>query len=341
MLNELLYKKLRREFGIVKVANEGLPFIAKDERRPDCDKHELKVVQWGETYHVNCPFCIRVVGRPDTRFRLWINHRYGTKFNHASSIILDKLAICFNENCLSNEENRALLAAKLLTGVRNSTFVAPLPKLSKEPEIPQITLPDNLIELTSLPGDHPAITYLNRRKFNPGFLSEVYSVRYCFSPDPKYPLAYGRIIVPIYKEGILYSWQARRINEDNFEKKYHTCPNSKPSLTLYGIDVVPKNSEYVVLVEGVTDVWRVGINALASFGTNLSYEQALLLFSLSLPVVILWDGDATNKAKKLLERLRAISLKVPIYVAELPVDKDPADLSQEECLKVIYNTIRN
>src|SRR5436309_1540253 len=69
-----------------------------------------------------------------------------------------------------------------------------------------------LTRLAELIPDHPALTYLAGRGFDPGKLSRMYDVRYC--PSSTFRWASNRIVIPIYQEGMLVSWQTRHIGDD-------------------------------------------------------------------------------------------------------------------------------
>ena len=57
-----------------------------------------------------------------------------------------------------------------------------------------------------------------------------------------------------------------------FYSKYYIPRGAKKNWALYNLDNAEKFSE-VAIVEGVTDVWRIGDNAVATFGKQLSPAQ--------------------------------------------------------------------
>jgi len=52
-----LYDLLRREFGEVTIANEGEEIVATQRWNPVERRTELDMIQPGEYYRVNCPYC--------------------------------------------------------------------------------------------------------------------------------------------------------------------------------------------------------------------------------------------------------------------------------------------
>ena len=71
-------------------------------------------------------------------------------------------------------------------------------------------------------------------------------------------------------DGTLHGWQGRYIgNPPKYVPKYFTMPTMKKTELLYNLDQA-RNFNSVVLVEGVTDVWKVGPASVAMFGKTLS-----------------------------------------------------------------------
>jgi DNA primase len=85
-----------------------------------------------------------------------------------------------------------------------------------------------------------------------------------------------RLIAPIYNRGRLVSWQTRDVT-DTAKLRYITCSKEKEVIhhkhLVYGVDQVPTDS--VVIVEGITDVWRLGFGAVATFGIKFTPYQVL------------------------------------------------------------------
>lgn len=143
-----------------------------------------------------------------------------------------------------------------------------------------------------------------------------------------------RIIAPIFHEGRMVSYQGRDVTGRS-ELKYKACPQHLELLPhkhcLYGLDYVPFWKREVIVVEGVTDVWRLGAgNAVATFGIKHTTEQVRLLVKRFQRVFVLYDPEAqaVQQAHKLASMLA--HFKVEAVVLGIDTRKDPDDLTEEE-----------
>ncbi len=105
---------------------------------------------------------------------------------------------------------------------------------------------------------------------------------------------------------------------------------------LYNFDRA-RHMPYIVLVEGVTDVWRLGDVGVAAFGKDISAEQISLLMEASggqKPVVVLLDGGEDRAAWQALSRLRQQGS--PVVSVDLPEGLDPADYHRQRLLDLIH-----
>lgn len=140
-----------------------------------------------------------------------------------------------------------------------------------------------------------------------------------------------RVIAPITHNGIIVSYQGRDITGSS-RLRYKTCPKALELRShkecLYGLDKITKNS--VVVVEGITSVWRLGIGAVATFGITWTMAQAHLLSNME-KVFLLFDTEeqAQIQAEKLAFLLSNSRVK-HIEVVQLEKVNDPADLSDDE-----------
>ena len=167
--------------------------------------------------------------------------------------------------------------------------------------------------------------YLRERNFSPRDLKETWGLlgtgifgAYKF-----------RIIAPIYHKGHLVSYQGRDIT-DRAKLKYKACKAENELIPhkhlLYGLNHAQGHS--IVVVEGITDVWRLGPGAVATFGIEWSTEQALLLKDYA-RVFIMYDfgeAQAIRQAKSLGYTLSGLGVQVELITS--PGHKgDPATLS--------------
>lgn len=148
----------------------------------------------------------------------------------------------------------------------------------------------------------------------------------------------NRVVVPVYFNGELVGWTKRRVNESDSPKWKHSRDFYKNAV-LFGIDNTVGDS--CILVEAplsaiMLDQYGIG-NAVASFGCNLSDEQAILLRSNYNNVCLFYDPDEAGrvgaaKAIKLLERF------VNLYIVPYSRD-DPAAMTKEECEAALANVV--
>lgn len=172
--------------------------------------------------------------------------------------------------------------------------------------------------------------YLESRGFDPRRIVPEYDLRGVHQFG-KYA---WRIIAPIVVDGHIVNFVARDVSgvADN---RYLACPDEQAILPrneiLYNIDTV---RDSVIVVEGVTDVWRMGPGAVAVLGVRFTDAQVNLLARKKLKrAVILFDGEpaAADRARQLAWNLSGI---VPdVEVALLP-EGDPGDLSDEEAQQI-------
>jgi len=180
----------------------------------------------------------------------------------------------------------------------------------------------------SISGRHKK--YLTNRNFNPMKIYRDWQIQ---GTGPIGPYKF-RIIIPIYFNGKLVSYQGRDIT-DKSDLRYKACPIEKEVIhhkhIVYGIDHV-KNKK-AVIVEGVFDVWRLGYGAVCTFGTEVTNEQVLLLAErLERAYICFDDEDAEGKAESLGNRLIALGVEVDLISIDA---EDPAELTELQARKVI------
>jgi len=167
--------------------------------------------------------------------------------------------------------------------------------------------------------------YLNSRNFDPDYLIKKYHL---LAGDTTGSFRY-RIVAPIYLRRELVSLVGRDITNMSSQRyKALAIEKSRLSLksTLYNIDNAQKRS--VIVVEGITDVWRIGDDCVATFGTKFLADQVLLLKDYQ-NVFILFDPeeDAQKQASHLAMNLSGLIDHVEI----ISIDKnDPAEMSLQD-----------
>lgn len=327
VLNPNLYRRLMR-FGEVRISNPGEALIGTF--RNNFGRKKYEITHWGETYRICCPFCVKK-NNPDTRYRLLVNHRYG--IGPPDNQCKDQfryLATCFNNNCLEDENVRKEFYFRVFGEQR---FVeTPVIARGTLPDNKEVTFPGDCVNLCELSDSHDARQYLVSRDFNPDYIGTEFNVAYCYN-STRYPLAVGRIIVPVYMENILVGWQGRLTYDTTNKKipKYFTLPNFRTQLCLYNYDGALQ-SPYVIVCEGVTDVWRLGSPGVALFGKSMSSKQADLLTRWE-TIVLLLDPDTEDEGITIYNKLANVR---PVIKVQL-TDYDPADIGVEQLAVIIAN----
>src|ERR1035437_5610346 len=166
-LNPTLYRQLQRVFGRVRIGSEGQSMQARYGKHIATDRNELVVEAPGEYYQVCCPRC------NDTRFRLYINHRWGSRDEKGFRNLW--LAICFNENCYASRDARQDLYEKL-SDIADPLEQATIKDGEEGAELKAMTLPGPVFRLDRLPPEHPANKYLAGRFYDPEMLGKFYQV---------------------------------------------------------------------------------------------------------------------------------------------------------------------
>lgn len=180
--------------------------------------------------------------------------------------------------------------------------------------------------------------YLERRNFDPDKLIQEWGlmgtgvVGVLDEDDYKH-----RIIVPIYWQGVLVSFQSRALSKKD-ERRYKACP--KPREMIHHKDIVywRGRRNVGICVEGVTDVWRLGKDAFAVFGIGYTATQVQCIASTFKSVIILFDQEpqAQEQARRLTKELsfRGVSARQEVINA-----LDPASMKQTDADYLIKQLI--
>lgn len=328
MLNPDLYNRLKRKLGAVKVLREDERAVLRPyrvgttiEMRPE----------GGEEYNVCCPFC------HDTGFHLYINYTYGLKNTKGERSFAT--AHCFH-GCLEDTEKREALYELLFAFSMPRHIKSSVAVFAEEPAAPaEIIPPGKLVLVSQLPDNHPAVEYLcNQRKFSKSLL-DYYGICYCYESQTN-PLAVGRIVIPIWFKNEYKGWQTRKLGDGKAGGiKYCTAPGMRKSKLIYNYDMAIKQ-DYVVICEGVTDVWRVGSAGVCLFGKKASVEQIRLIKDgwRDKDICLLLDPDASKESAALYENLRVDCKNVS--VVKLPEGVKDAALMEEEALRRLIDEAR-
>ena len=179
--------------------------------------------------------------------------------------------------------------------------------------------------------------YLKRvRGFDPIKLEKTYGLKGTCEFGPyKY-----RIIAPIYDKGQLVSYQGRDITGKS-ELRYKACSTRFEKIhhkfLLYGEWLMDSHyNQNIVVVEGITDQWRLGIGSVGVFGIEWTLAQALRLCKYKKVIVLFDEGvQAQIQAEKLCNLVALNGVEAERVTLNLLKGKDPADLGDEEAHEVM------
>jgi len=176
----------------------------------------------------------------------------------------------------------------------------------------------------------PHQKYLKRRGFNPDELKHRYGIRACYVVG-KYR---HRVIIPIFVNGTVVNFQALDVT-DKAPQHYRTAPNKEAVIRcdrlLYNIDNVGRS---VAVVEGVTDVWRIGFGAVAVLGSRLTEGKIRMLVNNEIDTAyIVYDSDAAERGKEVASKVNKLIRHVEyIWLPHSDPDKyfreNPNDLAE-------------
>jgi len=138
-----------------------------------------------------------------------------------------------------------------------------------------------------------------------------------------------RILAPVYWQDEVVTFQARDITNKN-DKKYLACPTERELMhhkhIIYGKQEKWKDTG--ICVEGITDVWRIGFDAFATFGIKYTPQQLRLIAQTFKRVPVLFDDDPQAKieANKLVAELRFRN----VDSFRVDITGDPGELTEQE-----------
>jgi len=172
--------------------------------------------------------------------------------------------------------------------------------------------------------------YLRDRNFDPDYLIKKYNLMSVYNVG-RYKF---RIIIPYYHNSRLVCFNTRDIT-GKAKLRYQFCDSENSVIevkhTFYNIDTV---KDRCIIVEGPTDVWRMGDGCIAVSGKQFTREQLLMLREKEIKkILILYDADDNEEkaGEQLANNLTGIISWVELIELE---NGDPGELSLEEVRKI-------
>ncbi len=188
----------------------------------------------------------------------------------------------------------------------------------------------------------PYKRYLSNRGFDPEYLEREWGLLQTGPVSFLDGISYNhRVIIPIHWDGEMVSFQARDITDKN-ERKYMACPQRREKVhhknILYGKQDCLARSNGIIIVEGVTDVWRLGPAATATFGIKFKMEQVLRLSKLHNRFFIIFDEEPQAQAQA---RVLATKLKALGKTAQIEnIKGDPGGMKQADANYLVKEVIK-
>ncbi len=281
-LNPTLYFGLQRLLESrgdesLEIYNAGMGCVEVAVRDPQARRDSnkkgarTKVMDAGEEYRFNCPFC------GDTRQRMYVSHLWGVPDKDGNGQNLWRIN-CWNEKCNSDFDNIRWLFDQIYKV--NSRRAQPV-RLheGKQRTMEEILAPKNppgtIIRLDALAKQDPkhfAVEYIIDRGFDPAYLGKTFGVGYC--PTSEFALARRRIYVPIEMDGKLMGWQCRYPGawSKGMPAKYFSCPQMRKRYMAYNYNRALRYKT-IEVVEGPFDVFGAGSNAFGLLGKAMSVHM--------------------------------------------------------------------
>lgn len=285
---------------------------------------------------------VRWSGEGDNVGEGWIGIRCiycADKLNHLGINLSKKYFKCWKCNAtgdiirlIRDLENIGFEQARRRLKDYSSVLYDPEPKQVSISRRKRAKLPPFAKRIKS--GREPAAVkaFLRRRGF-PVSVCERYRLMYCDKGIWRL-----RLIVPIFVQGQMVSYQGVDVT-GRASLRYKNCPKdwavTQNRHLVYGIDDVENQC---VLVEGITDKWRVGNGAVALLGKNYTKQQILFLqkhLDRDVVIKVFMDSDVLREdvhRSALSRRLKHYFRTV--FNIRLAAG-DPADCSRENIEKIL------
>ena len=235
-------------------------------------------------------------------FKCWRCSRTGP----ASLIVMSIEKCSFTRAESIMKEYIDLRLAKGIQKERKTNYLYSLPKEATK-EFPSIHL-----------------DYLKGRNFIPEVIIPKYDLYSCYNlGDYKF-----RIIIPVIMEGKIVGFTSRDVTNKMPDRYKTSAPSDK---WVYNIDNCKSE---VIIVEGPTDVWRLGDNTICILGSSFSDFQLMTIKNAGIRMAyILFDAEeeAQRRAWNMGVDLDMIGIDSTI----LSLDKgDPGEMSQDDANKI-------
>jgi len=171
--------------------------------------------------------------------------------------------------------------------------------------------------------------YLRSRGFKPRKLIREWNLRAVNIHGP-YKF---RIIIPVYYDGMIITFTSRDVT-DQAGIRYKAAPKNvypNPKHYVYGLSRASQVGSNAILVEGPTDVWRLGAGAISFFGVSQHEKQLAQLVRSGIKTLhILFDNDTAGKQASWRLAKMVKSFVSEVNLITLKDYPDPGSMPQED-----------
>lgn len=202
----------------------------------------------------------------------------------------------------------------------------------------EVIFPTRISDLTKV-----GTSYLKSRGFNPKELINKYFLKETgmlskLVVDNKVWDFKNRIIIPIIMNRQIVSYTARDWTNVS-STRYKNAPTEAGLIPIaeciYNIDNTKKS---VIIVEGPTDVWKMGDGCISILGVKYTTAQVQQLVQKKFrKIVILFDENAEKPALQLATTLNPF-VNISVFTT---INKDPGDLTIAEVAKLKFQLLED
>lgn len=173
--------------------------------------------------------------------------------------------------------------------------------------------------------------YLTKRKFDPEVIEKIWDVQGTGPISLMDGISFShRLVIPIYWENRIVSFQTRDITAKH-SLRYITCPEQREIVKhkhIFYQAIPTKDYDACICVEGVTDAWRFGYGAIATFGIKYTKYQVREISKRFKKVFVVFDDDP--QAIKQSEKLTAELILRGVDAYSIKIQGDPGDMAQTD-----------
>ena len=173
--------------------------------------------------------------------------------------------------------------------------------------------------------------YLTKRKFDPEVIEKIWDVQGTGPISLMDGISFShRLVIPIYWENRIVSFQTRDITAKH-SLRYITCPEQREIIKhkhIFYQAIPTKDSDACICVEGVTDAWRFGYGAIATFGIKYTKYQVREISKRFKKVFVVFDDDP--QAIKQSEKLTAELILRGVDAYSIKIQGDPGNMAQTD-----------